>query len=420
MLCYISRGKLLIFEGKMDKLHYDEMLTNLNELISKNMIQEKTIYLFGHCNATEELAELLLQKGYEVFAILDNNIAKQGTCYKGILIVKPDEVLKADADRVLVCIVARAYAAMAKQLKQLGYTGAVKKLVDYNSYAEYSLSPETMQAKKERLARGMKRLEKLKQKYPGCFQIYCPFSALGDVYYAMAYLPYFLEKRNVKKYVVFTIGSACAEVVRMFGAEHVEALSQTEIDETIQAVLYTQDKEAFISHQDRPYVVKLYKALYLKKIPLEVIYKCGVYGLPVDTIPYKPCRLKRYEKLEEIPKNKAVVLSPYAKSVTNISKNYWQQVIDFYKEKGYAVYTNTAPEEMELPGTIRLEVKLSELQSVVERAGVFIGLRSGLCDVIKEADCKKIALYPDCCYSDTKWKMEEIYHLDGWDNIVVK
>ena len=48
-----------------------------------------------------------------------------------------------------------------------------------------------------------------------------------------------------------------------------------------------------------------------------------------------------------------------------------------------------------------------EIQSLVELAGVFIGIRSGLCDVIREADCRKIALYPDYCYCDTKWANEK-------------
>ena len=64
-------------------------------------------------------------------------------------------------------------------------------------------------------------------------------------------------------------------------------------------------------------------------------------------------------------------------------------------------------------------MKLSELQCAAEYAGTFIGIRSGVCDVIREAACRKIALYPDCCYSDTRWKMAEIYHLEDFENIVV-
>lgn len=404
----------------MDKIHFEELLENLNCLEQKQGFKEKSIYLFGHCNATEELVSLLLERGYAVQGILDNNRSKQGNFYKGIPIIAPCEILSADGDRTIVCIVARAYAAMAKQLKEIGFTGRIEKLVDYNSFAEYSLSEETILRKEERLERGIEKLLGMQDKYPGAFRVYCPFAALGDVYFAMAYLPYFLEKKKIKNFVVLVIGRACGSVAEMFGVKHVEVLTQKDMDEQLQALLYTGDRNAFIAHQDRPYVVKLYRALSVKMIPLELIYKCGVYGLSLECSPCKPSNLEKYDRLDEIPAGKAVILSPYAKSVTNIPYKHWQEIIRHYAQQGYQVYTNAVGAEEALPGTLRLEVKLSQMQSVVERAGIFIGLRSGLCDVIREADAKKIALYPDCCYSDSKWKMEEIYHLDNWENIVLK
>ena len=47
-------------------------------------------------------------------------------------------------------------------------------------------------------------------------------------------------------------------------------------------------------------------------------------------------------------------------------------------------------------------------------------IRSGLCDVIREASCQKIALYPDYYYCDTKWKAIDMYRLESWENIVVE
>lgn len=403
----------------MDKQHYEEMLESLEYFTKENDIHKSQIYLFGHCNATEVLADELAERGIAVQAILDNNLSKQGTAYKMIPLVNPLEVLKADALNTIVFIVARAYASMAKQLKQIGFTGKVKKLVDYNSYAEYSLSLDTIKSKYARMQRGAERLEKIKEAYPNYFRIFCPFAALGDIYYMMSYLPYFLKERHQKEAVVFTIGKSCADVVRIFGGMESQILTQKEMDETIQAVLYLRDTGSYIPHQDRPYVINLYKALYIKKIHFETIYKCGVFALPMETQPYKPCHLKKYEKLAEIPYKKSVVLSPYAKSVTNIDMEYWRQMIAYYKERGFELYTNVTSEEDALSGTKRLEVSLEEIQSVVEHAGTFIGLRSGLCDVIKYADCDKTAIYPDVYYSDTQWKMVEIYYLDGWENVVI-
>lgn len=403
----------------MDKQHYEEMLANLEHFMKQSNLKHTQVYLFGHCNATEVLAEELLKHEVSIQAILDNNASKHGTYYRTIPIVSPSKIMEKDTSDVVVFIVARAYASMVKQLKQLGFMGEVKKLVDYNSYAEYSLSPKTIHDKYERMLRGAECLKQFRQQYKNHFFIFCPFAALGDVYYTMSYLPYFLEERNVKQAVVFTIGNACADVVRMFGGVGSKILTQKQMDETIQAVLYLKDTKSYIPHQDRPYVIYLYKALYVKKIPFEIIYKCGVFGLSVDTQPYRPSHLKIYKKLDSIPYKHSVILSPYAKSVTTISMQCWSEIVSYYAEKGYSLYTNVTKEEEELQGTQRLEVPLNEMQSVVEHAGIFIGLRSGLCDVIRYADCEKIALYPDVFYSDTRWKMEEIYHLDGWENIVV-
>lgn len=403
----------------MDSIHYKEMKTNFERLARENKIQEKAIYLFGHCNASETLADLFAEKGYPVKAILDNNSAKQGTAYRNIPVAAPEEILKEDTGQTLVCIAARASAAMEMQLAQMGYGGMVEKLVTYNSYAEYSFSEDTISRRHKRVERGIRLLGQQTEEFPGCYRIYCPFSALGDIYYMMSYLPYFLEKKNIADYVVFTVGRACRDVAGMFGAKHVQAISQAEMDESIQAVLYTRDTDAFIPHQDRPYVVNLAKALYIKKIPLELIYKYGVFGLDTGCTPYMPLKLEKYPIPEQMIKGKSVILSPYAKSVTNIPWDYWLQIIKNFREKNYPVFTNTAKGEETLPGTIPLQIKLNQMQSAAEQAGIFIGLRSGLCDVMKAAVCKKIALYPDCYYSDTQWKMEEIYHLEGWENIVV-
>lgn len=402
----------------MDPRHYSEMKEKFLQMKTAGVFERNDIFLFGHCNATEELAGLFLAEGYTVEAILDNNTAKQGTDYRNIPVVAPDRIL--GQKNTVICIVSRAFASMKAQLKRMGYSGEIYGLADYDSFSEYSLSEETQCRMGKRIRRGKLSLEDIKRKYRGGFRVYCPFPALGDVVLAMSYLPYFLERKRIVKYIVLVVGKACADVAKMFGAEAVEVLTQKEMDEQTQAVIYQRDTDAFIAHHDRPYVVNVWKVLLVTKVSFEELYRIGVFGLRGDHKPYAPERLAVYKKLEEIPAGNAVILAPYAKSVVNLPVEFWDFVIKSWREKGYRIYTNVAGEEKELSGTLRLEVRLSELQSVVERAGIFIGLRSGLCDVLKSAACRKIAIYPDCFYSSTKWKVEEIFHLDGWENIVVK
>lgn len=404
----------------MEVQYYKEMVENCEEMIKRGVLEHKRIFLFGHCNATEELVELLEEKGYMITAILDNNSVKHGRRYHKIPIIPPSSLLSENTNDAVVCIVTRFYEAMYAQLRKLGFSGEVRKLVDYNTYAEYSLSKETIERKRKRVEYGRAIVGELEKKYPAHFRIFCPFAALGDLYFCMSYLPWFLKKRGKKDYVMCVANNACAKVVQLFDTCPVEIMQQRELDAAIQAELYLRDEDAFIAHQDRPYIVNLFRALYNKKIPLEKIYCCGVFGLSQDTKPVEPKWWKPYEDLSVIQKNRAVILSPYAKSVTALPPEVWEDIVKSYLRQGYQIFTNVAGEEKPLAGTQAISPAICEMKSVVERAGTFIGIRSGICDVIRTADCRKIALYPDYNYSDTRWKAIDIYAIDTFKNIVVK
>ena len=140
----------------------------------------------------------------------------------------------------------------------------------------------------------------------------------------------------------------------------------------------------------------------------------------METKPAQPVNWEEYSGNSKIEKGKAVILSPYAKSVTPLSGNMWEEIVEDYRRKGYQVLTNVAGDEKPLESTEPINPRLSEMKSAVEHAGTFIGIRSGLCDVIRTADCRKVALYPDYQYCDTQWKSIDMYSIEGFENIVVK
>ena len=73
----------------MDRIYYEEMKKNFDTLLQEDTVQRRHIYLFGHCNATEKLAVLFMENNCVVEGILDNNVSKHGTVFKGIPIVSP-------------------------------------------------------------------------------------------------------------------------------------------------------------------------------------------------------------------------------------------------------------------------------------------------------------------------------------------
>lgn len=404
----------------MDEKHYSEMVLCWNNLISEIDIYKRKIFLFGHCNATLQLIDFLDSNNIKIAGILDNSDSKQSVEYKGVHVYYPKDIIELSGmkpkENSIVLITSRFYASMLEQLRNLGYEGPVRKIIDYNTYADYSLSEDTLRRMKKREYEGEIFIKSLEKKYPGYFKVYFPFEALGDIYFAMSYWEAFAKKREIG-YVVFCVTSkALKDVICMFGNYIIEVYKQKKLDAMIQASLYMHDENSFIVHQDRPYVINLSAALYVKKIPLEQIYCCGIYGLPQNTIPMIPCTNgKIYKDIDSIPKDKSVIFSPYAKSVTLINMEVWESAVNYYSMKGYTCYTNVVGDEFPLEGTKAISPSILELKSVVEKAGTFIGIRSGLCDVLREVKAKKIALYPDYNYCDTQWKAIEMYWIRQFD-----
>ena len=403
----------------MEASYYEEMAECLERMATCSELENKYIFLFGHSEASERMQDFLKKRGFRVAGILDNNKNKQGRKLNGLDIMPPAKVMSYDQDKCLVLIASRAYEAMKENLADLGYQGRVIRTVDYNTFVEYSLSEDTVKRKYARVQRGISVLKDVKQKAQTEILIVCPYNALGDVYYAMAYLPYYLKDKNIKSYTVAVTGETCKIIAKLFTDMYVLTLDRNSMDELVQAVLYTEDKAVLIAHHDRPYTNDMTRFIDIGKLTLQDLYCCGVYGLQKGTRPFSPVRQKEYTRKELLKKGKTVIISPYAKSVVGIPEAFWKRVVGQYLESDFAVYTNVVGGEKPLQNTDPIEIPIDEIISAVEYAGHFAGIRSGLCDVIQSADCEKTVVFSNVFYSVTNTRISDFFALDGWKQVIV-
>ena len=387
-------------------------------LINSRSLDGREVFLFGHCNATEEMVDALLDRGVTPAAILDNSVCKQRLAFRDVPIVPPDEILKYSAENSIVLIASRHFADMAAQLRGFGYDGEIIQVARYNSFAEYSLSDETIERKKARIQRGAVALTRIRAINLAQHLVVCPNNALGDVYWALAFLPEYCKKQGISDVAVIVSGNGCLQVAEMFGIEKTVTLSETEMDEFVQAVIFTREENCIIAHHDRPYTDNIIKYLDKRFLSFIDYYRCAVYGLSKDIQPSAPNCLAAFENKTGIPKGKSVILSPYAKSVVELPDRYWETLAAQYAEQGYAVYTNTIDGEAPIGGTQSLSIPISQMISAAEYAGTFIGLRNGLCDVLYTASCHKTVIFPDCYYSTTPHKVSDFFDLPGWEKIL--
>lgn len=94
--------------------------------------------------------------------------------------------------------------------------------------------------------------------------------------------------------------------------------------------------------------------------------------------------------------HKILIIAPFAVSVSGINSDLWKRVVRIYKKNGYEIFTNTSTsKELPIEDTTKLKVGIDTIFNMCENGAEFIGLRSGLCDLLAFSICKMTVIYPD-------------------------
>jgi hypothetical protein len=120
-------------------------------------------------------------------------------------------------------------------------------------------------------------------------------------------------------------------------------------------------------------------------------------------MPYEPPFFSDFDYVRELftqkalPKGRTVIIAPYANSAKMLPPWFWEKLTRSLSQMGYKVCVNINSKTEINPFTDIEEISFSYKESVavLEYAGFFIALRSGLCDIVSSAKCKKIILYPE-------------------------
>ena len=100
-----------------------------------------------------------------------------------------------------------------------------------------------------------------------------------------------------------------------------------------------------------------------------------------------------------LSEGKTVLLAPYAgrHTMLDIPMALYEQLAAALQQQGFMVCTNSCngKEEPVIPGTIPVFLPHEAMGAFCQRAGYFVGTRSGLCDILSAFHMKgKIILYP--------------------------
>lgn len=146
-------------------------------------------------------------------------------------------------------------------------------------------------------------------------------------------------------------------------------------------------------------------------------FKRDVFDLPLDT-PYHPPRVKEPSNEEKlklrndyiIDRERTVILTPYANSEGTWRPEFGKNVVEYLKRHGFIVYTNVNVSkegtiEQPLEGALPLFTTLNEMYWLADKVRCFIGVRSGLFDLLAFADATIFCT----SYLRFTWNLELIF-----------
>ncbi|MCR5530611.1 MAG: hypothetical protein K6F26_02035 [Lachnospiraceae bacterium] len=91
-----------------------------------------------------------------------------------------------------------------------------------------------------------------------------------------------------------------------------------------------------------------------------------------------------------------VVLNPYANSLYNeLSDTFWEELAKGLQEKGLRVFTDCGKgDKPVINGTEHMATTMSEMYEISKECKAYIGIRSGMLDLLSLNGCNIVALYP--------------------------
>lgn len=225
--------------------------------------------------------------------------------------------------------------------------------------------------------------------------VICP-SNIGDLLAAGCLCHALLKKKRKRTCVLIALDRFKNCGLNFVGVKEVRYISRTLINLTYQYVNVTREYETddyFYVHTNwKRNPEDISRIGFSEDLPFMDRYKKYIFDLPVETELLPPiidsitaAQKQRLHETYILDKKRTIILAPYANSVQKLEESFWAKLVTtlLRKNNEYILYTNVAaPNEKVIPGTAPIVTTFPELIYLAEKVNCFIGLRSGLFDLL--------------------------------------
>lgn len=370
----------------------------------KNWVEQykwknKRIYMMGNVSNAYYVDSLLEKYGLELMGVVDNNIEKEGVhsfCDKSYEIVWATRFLDFPREDIILLVFSMRFCfEMREQMIRCGFIeGKDLFILEYPS----------LEKKKAYIQEGSFLIREYRKRFGDDAYIFIIHGPLGDNYLFLSLLKEYVKHHKLSTYVC--LGCRGTEKLKdIFNLDNFVEISREELLSIEYLYMFLGNKLRnvkilqiweFCFHWNRS------RIRFNPRFNFFDTYRSYVYKLPLSV----KAQLPMFENEDDVEQcftkhglkqNKTVVFSPYAYSIQHQPpKMFWIYLAEKIQEKGLDVVINidSTNEDCFIPNGIPLPIPLASSTKYLEYAGAFIAMRSGFCDVVSSAKCKKIILYP--------------------------
>lgn len=372
----------------------------IGEVVNRNinLIVGKKIVIYGCTFFAAKIYDKLRKVNIDISAFVDNDSNKVGKRYMGVTVYKPEVFLLPHHSDILVIVCSVHAKEMIASLRKLGYTNSGVLHIDVMDDWEKLCTLEYADERLQRIMSGYEIYLHIIEEYGEEAKIIIAPKASGDIYIACSYLEKWMHKDNVTNYVLVGTEKNMIDIAKIYQLSNTKLITQSDKELLLDAYMFLDNQLNIkllsgweLRTRNSYFPVQKSSVLFSEK------FKYETFGLAKEAKPTLPS-FTNMINLEEykLKQNNTVIIAPYAYSspAPKIRKNTWERLVERIREQGFEVLTvGYGEDEPPIKNTEIIRFSHVDAIGILEYSGMFIGARSGLCDIISSAKCKKIIIY---------------------------
>ena len=392
--------------------YFEGLFQDIGLLKRNGIFSGKRIAIVGSWNNAAEINKIVNRLDMSISIIADNNPNKQGISKLGIISQSVESLIF--EDNIIILVINNfCWRDFQNQLLGLGFIkdsdffvifGGKKYKLESGGY-DGSVSNQAWEKASHYAKKGYNSYVEITQKYPGLSIWLMHQPSIGDLYIFSLFLPTAMGKKNISdcECVLIVTKNSTRKLAEAIGYKNIELITLEEGSFNWLALLKLMgDKIPLVRNAVYHGLNGLFQSLiWNTQVTFLDSFTKYVFHFTEKVEPIYPTFPKRGEAVKaefdrlNLKIGKTVIISPYAGHFeATISPGQLLRLTNTLMEKGYSICTNCAgPNEQPLPGTVPAFIELQDCVEFAETAGYFIGVRSGFCDLLCMAKCRKTVIY---------------------------